>query len=593
MNLRHLTAFLWLQWRIRVNRMRRTGCLGVALASLVVVTFALWIPSALVGSAVVGAMLGDVSPTTLMYLWDGLVTAFLLFWVLGLITELQQSELISLAKLLHLPVSPTGAFLINYVATLFTPGLLAGLPVALGLSVGLVYSHGPAMLCLFPLTAGFVLVITALTYQFRAWLAAMMANPRRRRTVIAGLTMGTIVLCQVPYLLSRSRDREGQRESTPADRVPETPEERAEISARREAESRESRERTAQTIELVNLALPPGWLPLGAKAAAEGRVLPALLGSLAFGLIGAGSLLRSYRTMLSLYTGRNVAPATRDPGVTGRKRPIGAASAARTETLERKIPWLSEPASAVALAGFQSLSRAPESKMLLFSTLLLVAIFGSMTGVRMGKLSVALRPLLACAGSAVVLLGSFRLLANQFGFDRAGFRGYVLSPASRRDILLGKNLAWSPPLFLMAVILAGVVQCLFPMRVDLFLATLPQFAIMYLLVCAMGNFLSIYTPIAVASGSMKPANADFLTGLLQLLMICAFPLVLSPALLPWGIEYLMRDAGFPAPVPVCLLLTLLELPAIAWLYLRVLDFQGRLLQAREQKILEVVAARSE
>ena len=37
-----------------------------------------------------------------------------------------------------------------------------------------------------------------------------------------------------------------------------------------------------------------------------------------------------------------------------------------------------------------------------------------------------------------------QLLGNQFGFDRGGFRVYVLSPASRRDVLLGKNLSFVP-----------------------------------------------------------------------------------------------------------------------------------------------------
>ena len=34
-----------------------------------------------------------------------------------------------------------------------------------------------------------------------------------------------------------------------------------------------------------------------------------------------------------------------------------------------------------------------------------------------------------------------QFLANQFGFDRDGFRALILSPADRRLILLGKNLA--------------------------------------------------------------------------------------------------------------------------------------------------------
>jgi ABC-2 type transport system permease protein len=37
-----------------------------------------------------------------------------------------------------------------------------------------------------------------------------------------------------------------------------------------------------------------------------------------------------------------------------------------------------------------------------------------------------------------------QFLANQFGLDRDGFRSLILSPADRRLILLGKNLASLP-----------------------------------------------------------------------------------------------------------------------------------------------------
>ena len=36
-------------------------------------------------------------------------------------------------------------------------------------------------LLLFPLLASFLLTVSALTYQFQGWLAALMSNPRRRR----------------------------------------------------------------------------------------------------------------------------------------------------------------------------------------------------------------------------------------------------------------------------------------------------------------------------------------------------------------------------------------------------------------------------
>ena len=49
----------------------------------------------------------------------------------------------------------------------------------------------------------------------------------------------------------------------------------------------------------------------------------------------------------------------------------------------------------------------------------------------------AIRPLMAfAAGAMVLLVCGGQLVGNQFGYDRAGFRAYVLSPAPRREILL-------------------------------------------------------------------------------------------------------------------------------------------------------------
>ena len=86
---------------------------------------------------------------------------------------------------MHLPVSPAGAFLINYVGSSIGLSLILFLPAMIGLGIGLISVAGLLMLLLFPLIAAFFLMVTAVTYQFRGWLASMMTNPRRRRTIIA------------------------------------------------------------------------------------------------------------------------------------------------------------------------------------------------------------------------------------------------------------------------------------------------------------------------------------------------------------------------------------------------------------------------
>ena len=128
-------------------------------------------------------------PVHLMYAWDGLIVAFLFFWGIGLITELQRTEPLSLSKFLHLPVSVNGAFLINYRQLAVAPEpdrLRAGDARVLP---GAGRRQGDGCCCrVLPLLAAFLLMVTALTYQFQGWLASLMSNPRRRRTVIVAAT---------------------------------------------------------------------------------------------------------------------------------------------------------------------------------------------------------------------------------------------------------------------------------------------------------------------------------------------------------------------------------------------------------------------
>ncbi len=80
-------------------------------------------------------------------------------------------------------------------------------PAMIALAIGLVVAKGPAMLLQFPLLAAFILMVTALTYQFQGWLALLMANPRRRRTVIVLVMMGFVLLVQIPNLFNISAPR--------------------------------------------------------------------------------------------------------------------------------------------------------------------------------------------------------------------------------------------------------------------------------------------------------------------------------------------------------------------------------------------------
>lgn len=615
MNWQHLRAFVWLRWRLLRNQWRRAGAFNAVLMMIITIGAILTAIPIFIGCFLLGVYaIPRATPTQLMYVADGVIAVFLFFWGIGVITELQRTEPLSLSKFMHLPVSINGAFLINYLSSLLRLSLIVFVPVLLGLSLALVWTRGLLLLPVLPALAAFLLMVTALTYQFQGWLASLMSNPRRRRTVIVAMTMAFVLFAQLPNLMNwfapwgahrqADRSRVLVDELAKLDRAARAGEFNAIELVRRQKEVMDAQKRAAQEadrasaqqwaemVRLTNMVLPVGWLPLGVMAGAEGRVLPAVLGLLGMAGIGSVSLWRAYRTTVGLYSGQPT-------NVKRRRVPDEAVAVAvpvnvntrppRGRLLEARLPGVSEPVSAIALGGFRSLVRSPEAKMMLLSPVIMIPIFGSMLWRGRAGIPEALRPLVAIGGMVLVLFGVIQLMGNQFGFDRDGFRVFILSPASRRDILLGKNLVFAPLVLGFAVSLLAIVQVFCPLGLDHFLGMFPHFVSMYLLFCIFTNLMSIYTPVHVAAGSLKPSNPTTSTVFLQLLMFFfLFPLTQAPTLMPLGVEMFLRFMGWTAGVPVYLLLCLIECAVVIVVYHFSLIWLGDLLQAREQKILESV-----
>jgi hypothetical protein len=376
---------------------------------------------------------------------------------------------------------------------------------------------------------------------------------------------------------------------------------------------RQQTQRAERIASWLNLYIPIGWLPYGAMSCAVGNVWPALLGTLGAGLIGAVSLLRSYRTTMRLYTGQFTS---------GKVRREPAIAAVRTKPadmkfLERRLPGLSEHASAIALANFRSITRAPEAKMLLLTPAILVIVFGSMLLTGSVTPQEQFRPLIGFGTIATIQLTIMQLIGNQFGLDRDGFRVLVLSAAPRRDILLGKNLSIAPLSLVLGAIALVMLQALYPMRTIHLLATLAEFAAMFLICGLIGNFTSILAPMPVAAGSLKPVHPKVIPVLLQFLFFLIFPVVFGIAMFPLGLELLFgylndraeagklpsggmfgleplsHHLGWLASIPIYLLSALVQLAIVCWAYRYVIRWQGGLLQRREQKILSVVTSKIE
>jgi hypothetical protein len=427
-----------------------------------------------------------------------------------------------------------------------------------------------------------------------------MENKRRRRTIVTLLTVSVVLIFQLPNLLTFGRfggppPKAVQEERSKADRLLASHRiDRAEyerqidlIGKRYGVQNRRSGAERLEDVErygrLVNMIVPVGWLPYGALTSVEGRILPSLLAAFGLALIGMASLKRSYATTMRLYTGTFTSRKPRPVTAEVRQEHVVSLPAV---FMEKQIPWISEQASAITAACFRSLVRAPEAKMMLLTPIIFLLVFGS-TFLRVhSNPSELLRPIMAAAVMGMILLGLTQLAGNQFGFDRNGFRVFVLAGASRKDILLGKNLALLPFAMGLGTIGTCVLQIAYPMQIDHFMAAMVQMVSMYLIFCFVMNFLSILAPVAIASGSLRPARPKGMSILIHLgFFFFILPIALGTTLIPLGFEFL-----FPY-LPVYFLLTLAEFAIVVHLYPLALGLQSRIL-TRANRGSEIVAAGS-
>jgi ABC-2 type transport system permease protein len=607
----HLGTFLWLRWRLFVNQMKRGGVANSIILGILAVSVCVALVASFVGAVAGGVFLLPLAPANVQLLvWDVIIVLFIFAWMIGLLNELQRSEALTLEKFLHLPVSLAGVFVLNYLSSFMSLTLMFAAPILFGLTLGSVIGIGPAMLPQLFNVAAFLFAVTALSYQFQGWLASLMANKRRRRTIVVVVSVLFLVMFQVPNLINLYRPWEIGAQAEYDQQLETLKQAHAnkkiddeEYRKQERKLDREFHNKSAETAKnlwenvqdyawYANALVPPGWLAIGGATAAEGNVLPALLAAFAYGGIGTLSLWRAYRTILRLYTGEFT--SNKPPAVTAAPATKTRPAAAPSTFLSRSIPWLPEQATIIALATLRGLLRAPEAKMILLSPVIMLVVFSGifLRGGMKDAPPIAL-PFIATGAMALIFFSMMQIMGNQFGFDRAGFRIFVLSPAPRREILMGKNLAMLPILFTLFLPILIILQIFLRLRIDQFLAIPGQFVSMFLLYSMLTNTISILAPVPVAAGSLKPAKPKGLIILAHIFFMMFTPAFLSPAVLPQVIEAILASAGFAEGWPIGMVLTYLELAAITALYLVVVSWQGGWLESRELAILDIVTSKAE
>ncbi|HEX8281951.1 MAG TPA: hypothetical protein VF588_01130 [Pyrinomonadaceae bacterium] len=207
-----------------------------------------------------------------------------------------------------------------------------------------------------------------------------------------------------------------------------------------------------------------------------------------------------------------------------------------------------------------------------------------MTG-RGGLWGAKLTPYAEGAGAVFSVVYIFMLVSplstNLFGYDGSGMRALVLSPVSRRTMLLAKNAAVTLVALLLVaagVLVGGLIIGDLTPRTLLF--ALLAFVTTAALFAPVGNWLSLQFPKRVQFG--KRMNRSGVAGLM---LVPVFVLMLVPA------GAAVAAGHFAASHAVkYVILAAFALVSVAF-YALVLPLQGRSLERRELAILEAVTGR--
>lgn len=333
------------------------------------------------------------------------------------------------------------------------------------------------------------------------------------------------------------------------------------------------------------------WTPPGAAAQALARGLFAGdAGALAVSTLTLGAyafvcLLLAYRVSRRTALGVGGGKAKRkEPQAAAPPQAGGAAGYAGWQ-----LPLVSQEFSALFEKEVRYASRNPQLRVMALMGVVLTVVLrlgpaGAGSNRWMGG-GLTPTPYAEGAGAVFSVIYIFMLVSpvstNLFGYDGAGMRAVVLSPVSRRTVLLAKNAAAT--LIALLLVAAGVgIGGFFlgGLTAPVLLFALLAFVTTAALYAPFGNWLSLQFPKRVQFG--KRMNRSGVAGLL--LVPLFFLLLVPPAAA-------VAAAHFAASLAVkYVILASFALLSVG-LYALVLPVQGRQLERRELEILEAVTGR--
>ena len=511
--LRIFRSFAWMRWRVFVNSLERTGArdtverFSIAIEKLgPIMALVLLIPSAtllLVLGLVSGFGLATGGWSVMMGIVRGILFAVLFITILSpLVLPMRDSS--TIARLLLLPIPRRVLYFAQAIGAFGDPWVALSIPLLLGIAIGLAAGlHFVAALVALLAGIGFLLIVIGLT-TFSSSLLQLLLRDRRRGDLVMLIAVLVLPLIGiVPQFILRP-ERVNGRHLTRAERQALPP------------------SRAERALERVMHYVPS---ELYTRATNTSVVSPAytlapLAGLGVVMLVIHGTAFVAYRRLLDM-------PAS-----------MGARRASTLGGLwDRRIPGLSEGASAVALTQYRLGLRTPRGRAAMFTPVIVPLLLAGVMYSR-GK-GLPLSGAIGGPGLPLAIFGCFAailtlipLALNQFAIDKAGFTRQMLSPLSIRELLAGKAvgnalIALGPALF--CFIVPAVA---FPGGAPALWLTLPlAIAATYLL----------FAPAAAAWSAIFPKQVDLnsignngnahqvaaLLGMLSLVVSAAPPILLT------------------------------------------------------------------
>ena len=537
MNLRHLAALSILRYQLSLNQQKKAGSANLIMSRIMrVLIFVVAILSFVLPIIFGPLLFQNIETVSWLKIWNLLFVLFLFCWAMMLVGQLQMNELIAVDRLLHLPISLNGAFLINYLSSFANFIMVMFAPPLLGFSLSAALTQGTKLWILLPATLAMLFMITSLTHQLRAKLANLMRNRRTRSIVVVAIPFVMVI----GFLIFKVLE--------------ETIESRFDIP----------------DLEIFD-RLFSGWKP--------SWIL--VIGMVAVGLT---SQFFSYRSLQKFYTGQEAKGANKK-----NTSPVDAWASANF--LSQKLPLFSDTTSAVITSAYRNIVRAPEALMALVP-IIVALLLGSPYLIGMEEFQIAdyVRPWIQIGVVMIAMLGFPAFLFTCFSYDRDGFRAFILSPVNRQEILLGKNIAIWIPTFASGILMLILAQVSLHDHWTVFVASIIQLPGCYLLMCIIGNFLSVFFPVGLKRGSMQPANAPIISTIILYAGILLSPLlVVQPASLFIGLQMLVEGDFNPKSGWLYLILSCVQLAATLAIYRWSISYIGKELWNRETDILEVVS----